>query len=72
MKRILALYIWVAENGDHKAREIICESAHITTTTLHRILKGHTPKFEIRYRIYKLTGIKLCEDDDFPERLEAS
>lgn len=68
----IALHIWIAENGDHEAREKVCEAAHMTTATLCRILKGHMPRFEIRYRIFKLTGIKLCEDDDFPERQEAS
>ena len=67
-----ALHILIAENGDNKARELICDSAHMTTATLCRILKGHMPKFEIRWRVYKLTGVKLCEEDDFPERQEAS
>ena len=60
------LHIWIAENGDSKARELICREVHMTTATLCRILKGHKPRFEIRYRIYKLTGIKLSDDDDFP------
>ena len=63
----ISLYVWVAENGDQLARKEICAYANITSATLCRILKGHMPKFEIRYRIYKLTGIKLLESDDFPE-----
>ena len=62
-----ALHIWIAENGDHKARELVCKEALITSATLCRVLKGHMPKFEIRYRVYKLTGIKLSDEDDFPE-----
>jgi predicted transcriptional regulator len=63
-----ALHIWIAENGDHAARELICKEAVITTSTLCRILKGAMPRFENRYRIYKLTGIKLNDDDQFPEQ----
>lgn len=63
----IALHIWIAENGDSKAREEICKEAMITTATLCRIIKGHMPRFEIRYRIYKTTGIKLNEEDQFPE-----
>ena len=62
----VALHIWIAENGDCHARELVCKSALMTNATLCRILKGHMPRFEIRYRIYKLTGIKLNEEDDFP------
>ena len=67
MKPHTALYIYIAENGDHAARVKICEEAKISQTTLKTILKGHIPRFELRYRVYKATGIKLCADDDFPE-----
>ena len=62
-----ALYIWIAENGDTVARDKIKAEAKLCSATLSRILGGHNPRFETRYRIYKLTGIKLLEDDDFPE-----
>lgn len=62
-----ALYIWIAENGDTAAREIIKREAKLCSATLSRILNGHMPRFETRYRIYKLTGIKLNEEDNFPE-----
>lgn len=61
------LHIWIAENGDHKAREVVCSEAGMTTATLSRILRGHMPKFEIRYRIYKLTGVKLNDADEYPD-----
>lgn len=61
------LHIWIAENGDNQARLLICKEAQITAATLCRIIKGHMPRFEIRYRIYKATGIKLDGDDKFPE-----
>lgn len=59
------LYIWIAENGDDKARKEICETVKITSVTLCRILKGKMPKFEVRYRIFKLTGVSLNEADGF-------
>lgn len=62
----ISLHIWIAENGDAKAREALCKEVQMTSATLCRILKGHMPKFEIRYRIYKATGIKLDQKDDFP------
>jgi hypothetical protein len=65
------LHIWIAEHGDDQARKHLCETVNITSATLCRILKGHVPKFEIRYRIYKETGIKLSGSDLFPEK-EAS
>lgn len=61
------LFIHIAENGDRKEKDRICQAAKISMSTLAKILKGHTPKPEIRYRIYKITGIKLDENDDFPE-----
>lgn len=61
-----ALHIWIAENGDRAAKEQICKEAKVNLSTLSRILGGHMPRFEIRYRIYKLTGIKLNDGDDFP------
>lgn len=61
------LHIWIAENGDDKARKQICEFAKITSATLCRILKGRMPKFEIRYRIFKLTGVSLNDLDQFPD-----
>lgn len=60
------LRIWIAENGDKDARDRICNEAKLCRATLSRIVGGHKPKFEIRYRIYKLTGVKLDESDDFP------
>lgn len=69
----LYLHIWIAENGDQEARKKICDSVKISSAYLCKILKGKEPKFEIRYRIYKLTGIKLNDSDDFPEiKLNAS
>ena len=64
----MALHIWIAENGDQEARKVILNNAKFCNATLSRILGGHMPRLEIRYRIYKLTGIKLNEDDAFPER----
>lgn len=63
----LELHIWIAENGDTKARALLCKEALMNTSTLCRILKGNMPRFETRYRIYKITGIKLNEEDNFPE-----
>lgn len=64
-----ALHIWIAENGDVAAKEAICKAAQITQSTLSRVLsKGRMPRFEARYRIFKLTGIKLCDSDEFPEQ----
>ena len=68
----MALCIWVAEHGDSKARAIIKKEACVCEATISKILNGHMPRPGIRYRIYKLTGVKLCGDDDFPERQEAS
>jgi len=64
----IALHIWIAENGDHMARNAISRNAHITNATLCRILKGHMPRFEIRYRIFRLTGISLNSEDEFPQQ----
>ena len=70
---ITKLRIWIAENGDQEAREAIYKAGPISQGSLSRVLKkGQIPRWEVRYRIYKLTGIKLCEDDEFPERQEAS
>jgi len=62
-----ALYIWIAENGDTKARQLIKQECKLCSATLSRILGGHVPRFETRYRIYKLTGVKLSGEDDFPD-----
>jgi hypothetical protein len=67
MKTNIALHIYIAENGGHEARVNICKEAKISLSTLKSVLDGHIPRFEARYRIYKLTGIKLCAEDDFPE-----
>lgn len=64
------LFIHIAENGDRREKDRICQDAKISMSTLAKILKGHTPKPEIRYRIYKTTGIKLDDDDNFPEALK--
>jgi transcriptional regulator with XRE-family HTH domain len=68
------LFIHIAENGDRKEKERICSEAKISMSTLAKILRGHMPRPEIRYRIFKLTGIKLDESDDFPDlqKLNAS
>lgn len=63
---ITPLQIWIAENGETQAKDLICKEAGITRTTLSRILNGSTTRFGVRYRIYKLTGIKLSNEDDFP------
>lgn len=64
----LALHVHIAENGDHKEKERIIQVAAISETTLNKILRGgHVPRFGIRYRIYKATGIKLLEEDEFPD-----
>jgi transcriptional regulator with XRE-family HTH domain len=66
---ILPLVIWLAENGDSKARTKLCHEAGLSASTLSNILnRGRMPKFSIRYRIYKLTGIKLNDLDEFPEQ----
>jgi len=65
----MALHIWIAEHGDRMARNLIVNEAKLCNATLSRILGGHMPKLEIRYRIYKTTGIKLNREDDFPERV---
>jgi predicted transcriptional regulator len=64
----IALYVHIAENGGSKEKERIRKAANISTATLCKILKGHMPLFETRYQIYKLTGIKLNELDEFPEQ----
>lgn len=65
---ILPLIFWLAENGDSKARAKLCHEAELSPSTLNSILnKGHMPKLSIRYRIFKLTGIKLNDEDQFPE-----
>lgn len=62
----LALHIWIAENGGLAAKAKIYKDAQINQSTLSRILSnGHIPKFEARHRIYKLTGIKLSDEDDY-------
>lgn len=63
----MALHIWIAENGDQEARKVILTKAKFCNATLSRILGGHMPRFEIRYRIFRATGIKLNEEDNFPE-----
>lgn len=67
-----ALHIWITENGGPAARKLICDKAGINISTLSRILAGHMPKFEARYLIYKLTSIKLRDEDDFPELIAKS
>jgi hypothetical protein len=63
----MALHIWIAENGDQEARKFILSQAKFCNATLSRILGGHMPRFEIRYRIFKATGVKLNEEDQFPD-----
>ena len=66
---ITKLRVWIAENGDQKAREAIYKAGPISQATLSRVLtKGQVPRWEVRYRIYKLTGIKISDGDEFPER----
>lgn len=62
----ITLHIHIAENGDRAEKERICKAALISETTLNKILRGHKPRFEVRYRIFKATGIKLDQKDDFP------
>lgn len=66
------LYFWIAENGGSEAKKRICKEARISLNTLYRILEGSPSKPDTRYLIHKLTGVKLCDEDDFPERQEAS
>jgi hypothetical protein len=64
----MALHIWIAENGGPCAREAIYKNTPISQSILSRVLtNGHLPKFEARYMLYKLTGIKLSDEDHFPE-----
>jgi hypothetical protein len=62
-----SLLVWIAEHGDREARKLICETAKIHDKTLWRILQGDMPRIMTRYHIYKLTGIKLNDQDEFPE-----
>lgn len=61
------LHIWIAENGGNAARKLICDSAEIHDRTLWRILHGDMPRFVTRYRIFKLTNVKLSDEDEFPD-----
>lgn len=63
----ITLHIHIAENGDRAEKERICKAALLSETTLNKILRGHMPRFEVRYRIFKATGIKLNEQDEFPD-----
>lgn len=62
-----SLFVHIAENGDREEKERICKLASVSETTLNKILRGHMPRPCVRYRIYKVTGIKLNEEDNFPE-----
>jgi len=61
----MKLKIWIAENGDRKAKALLCELVGIHRITLYHILNGQNPHFENRYRIFKLTGVKINDEDDF-------
>lgn len=61
------LKIYIAENGKRLAKKKICEKGGFSEATLNKNLReGHFPDFAVRLGIYKATGIKLYETDDFP------
>lgn len=67
------LHVHIMENGNRSEKLRICKLGGFSEATLNKALRGDTiPDKPVRYGIYKATGIKLCEDDDFPERQEAS
>lgn len=64
-KNVTILHIWLTENGN-SSRELLCKNVGISLATLQRILSGSTkPRFSTRYKIYKLTGVSLCDEDNF-------
>lgn len=60
------LHIHIAENGKRAEKKRICKAGGFSETTLNKVLRGHMPDFATRYGIYKATGIKLSEMDNFP------
>ena len=61
---IRLLEIWLAENGDSRARLQLCTEANLSLSTLNKILKGYVPRFNIRHRICK--AMQVSESDLFP------
>jgi len=63
---IAKLNIHIAENGRGLEKKRICEVGGIAPSTLNKTLTGkNAPTYPVRYGIFKATGIKLCEEDDF-------
>lgn len=60
------LNIHIAENGKRAEKKRICQIGGLSESTLNKALRGHMPDFSARYGIYKATGIKLSDEDDFP------
>lgn len=63
------LNIHIAENGKRTEKKRICKLGGFSETTLNNVLRGHKPDFAVRYGIFKATGIKLSEEDDFPQQV---
>jgi transcriptional regulator with XRE-family HTH domain len=58
----ILLKIWIAENGDSKARNRLCLEADVSPSTLNKVLNhGHVPSFGSAYRLCKFTGITINE-----------
>lgn len=62
------LHVYIMENGNRSEKLRICKVGGLSEATLNKLLRGdHIPEKPVRYGIYKATGIKLMDEDDFPD-----